>query len=320
MSIVTTDNTQAFPEQAAAARARAEQAAQAAGLVVTLDDILRFVPGNRIILRGRLANSPAVFRLPLNPESHKHIAREWAELTRSYAYMATGPNRVAKPLCFDETSGLMAMSLIDGMPLMRHLWSLDTKQRNAPYAHAGAWLSAYTAPSQTTRPANSRHWLRRAKEAAAQQPHPALAEIEQRIFRNMRHLAKRIEPQEWRVAITHGDFHPNNLILSGDVLTGIDTGGSSIAPIYKDIARSLTHMARRGLYFGPKRHFGMDALAFDAMADAMHLNETERTLFLPYLICFETLFRVEHPDMPSHRVQHAIDMAQNLLRDLRQIT
>lgn len=319
MSIVTTDNTRAFPELAAAALAQARQAAHSAGLQATLDTILRFVPDTRVIVQGTLNDTPAVFRLPLSPEAHKQIAKEWAELTRTHPYMSSGPNRVAQPLHFSADTGLMVISRITGTPLMKHLWSLDMADRAPAFARAGGWLAAYTGPSQSTRPANTRHWLTRARDACATQPHSELTDLEHRVFRQMRALSKRIADSEWRVAIPHGDFHPNNLILHGDTLTGIDTGGSSTAPITKDMARALTHMARRGLFFGETRRFGMDAQAFDALADAMALSDTERHLHLPYLICFETLFRVEHPDMPDARVQHAVEMARSLLHDLRQI-
>lgn len=320
MSIVTTDNTQAFPELAAAALAQAETAARDAGLQVTLDTILRFVPGNRLIVQGTLSDAPAVFRLPLSTPAHKQITKEWAELTRTHPYMSTGPHRVAEPLHFSPDTGLMVIRHAPGTPLMKHLWSLDMADRAATFARAGDWLAAYTGPSQSTRPANTRHWLTRARDACATQPHPDLMDLEQRLFRQMRRLSKLIGDGDWRVAIPHGDFHPNNLILHGDTLTGIDTGGSSTAPITKDMARALTHMARRGLFFGENRRFGMDAQAFDTLSNALSLSEPERHLHLPYLICFETLFRVEHPDMPAPRIDYARDMAKSLLHDLRQIS
>ncbi|MBA85871.1 MAG: hypothetical protein CML69_14215 [Rhodobacteraceae bacterium] len=320
MSIVTTNNAKAFPQEAAAASLLVEQAASAAGLQAQITQLFRFVPDNRIILRGTLAQQDAVFRMPLSAASRKQITREWAELNRTHPYMSRGPCQVACPLHFDEVSGLMVISHIPGTPLMKHLWTLNPEDRAPVYAHAGDWLAAYTQPSQSTRQANVRHWLIRARDAAAKQPHPALAEVETRVFRKMRHLSRQIGGHDWRVSIPHGDFHPNNLILNGQILTGIDTGGSSVAPIYKDMARSLTHMARRGLFFGQARKFGVDALAFDALAKAMQLTAPEQELYLPYLICFETLFRVEHPQMPQHRVEHGREMAKSLLRDLRQIT
>jgi len=131
-----------------------------------------------------------------------------------------------------------------------------------------------------------------------------------------RHLR---EYDTWRSAIGHGDFHPNNLIAAPNRLTGIDLGGSNRSPIYKDMARFLTHMARRGMAPSGHHRFGVDAAAYDAFVQAFDLDEAEATLFLPYLICFETLIRVEHPDMPAARIEHGVSLAQNLSQDLRQI-
>ncbi len=320
MSIVTTDNTKAFPTESAQAQARTRTAAKAAGLSADFTQVLRFVPGNRIIIHGTLHGQDAVFRVPLSAASHKQVTKEWTELCRSHTYMTGDTNRVATPLHFSEDTGLMVISFVPGTPLMKHLWSLDQDLRAETFARAGAWLPAYMAPSLSNQPANTRHWLRRAKTAMESQPHAELSEIETRIFRQMRHLSKQIGDTDWRVSIPHGDFHPNNLILSGTTLTGIDTGGSSVAPITKDMARALTHMARRGLTLSDQTKFGVDARAYDALADALSLTKTERSLHLPYKSCFEPLFRVEHPDMPKRRVTLALNMARALLKDLRQIT
>jgi len=64
----------------------------------------------------------------------------------------------------------------------------------------------------------------------------------------------------------------------------------------------------------------MDAAAYEALARKMNLPDVFWDTHLPFMLCFETLFRVEHPDMPENRVEHARDMATGLLRDLRQIT
>lgn len=318
MSVVTTSNLKLYPAQAAAARDQALQMAQ--GLDVTPGETLRFVPGKRIVLQARWNGREVVLRAPLAADAIAPMAKEWAELTRVHAYMSEGPNQVVAPLHFDQETGLTIISFVPGNPLMSHLRALPRDMRAPVYGRAGGWLQTYLAPTLTTRPANTKRWLQKAKEAMARQPHPQLQELERRVFRQMRHLSKQIGDAEWPVAITHSDFHPNNLIANADTLTGIDCGGSGMAPVAKDLARSLTHMARRGVMFGKKRRFGMDAAAFDALEAAMDLPPQTWALHLPFMLCFETLFRVEHPQMPADRVEYAYDMTRGLLRDLRQIT
>ena len=320
MNVVSTDNTKLYPAEAKIARDFALRAAEQAGLEIAAGETLRFVPDSRIILRATLAKREVVLRIPLSAKGLKPMTREWTELTRAHAYMSDGPYQVVQPVHFDPESGLTVISFVEGTPLMTYLRKLDKSLRATPYAEAGAWLQRYISPTLTERPANPRHWLQKAKSAMESQPHARLRDVEGRIFRQMRHLSKRIADHDWQVAITHGDFHPNNLILADDALIGIDTGGSAVAPVAKDLARSLTHMARRGLMFGKTRTFGMDAAAYEALSRKMDLPDVFWDTHLPFMLCFETLFRVEHPDMPENRVEHARDMATGLLRDLRQIT
>jgi len=62
-----------------------------------------------------------------------------------------------------------------------------------------------------------------------------------RVLRRMKALAVVLQSRKkaGRTAIGHGDFHPNNLIVSDTGVRGIDLGGSSRIPIYKDYGRFL---------------------------------------------------------------------------------
>jgi aminoglycoside phosphotransferase (APT) family kinase protein len=320
MSVVTSSNIMLYPAQAVAAHEHALELASTAGLQVTDGETLRFVPDMRIIVRATLEGRDVVLRAPLSEAGQEPMAKEWAELKRTHAYMSEGPNQVVEPIYFDEETGLTVIAFVPGRPLMSHLSRLPRETRAQTYALAGTWLEAYLAPTLTMQPANTRRWLRRAKEAMATQPHEKLREVEQRVFRKMRHLSEQIGTEPWPVAITHSDFHPNNLILTEQGLTGIDCGGSGRAPVAKDLARSLTHMARRGILFGKERHFGVDAAAFHALQSHMDFAPEMWTRHLPFMLCFETLIRVEHPEMPADRVDHAFNMTRGLLRGLRKIT
>lgn len=320
MSIVTTSNIDLYPSEAKAARNHALNAAKTAGLQIDPGETLRFVPDSRIVLRASMLGKDVVLRAPLSDTGLKPMAREWTELTRVHAYMSEGPNQVVEPLHFDPDTGLTVIAFVPGTALMSHLRSLTKDMRAPTYAKAGAWLQSYIEPTLTARPANTRRWLNKARDALAKQPHEKLQEIESRIFRQMRLLSRQIGEEQWPVAITHSDFHPNNLILNEESLIGIDCGGSGMAPVAKDLARSLTHMARRGVMFGKARRFGMDAAAYGALQSSMDLPKEMWTRHLPFMLCFETLIRVEHPQMPADRVDHAYEMTRALLRDLRKIT
>lgn len=320
MTILDKDNIALHPDQALAALTRLDALIARDVPDASVDQALRLVPGKRAVFRGHMAGRKAVFRLPLDNASRESFADEWKEITRAWGHMSGGCNRVAEPLHFDPHSGLTILAHVPGTPLLAHLWTLDANRRLPLLARAADWLHAYMAPTITSRGINRRPWRRWAAAAAEKQPHPELADIETRILQKMHKLSRQMGDPDWRVAIPHGDFHLNNLILDGDTLTGIDTGGSNHAPIYKDMARALTHTARRGMLPSGGRRFGVDASALDAFASAFALSDREANAFLPYMIIYETLIRVEHPQMSSDRVAHALAMSEALFEDLRQIT
>lgn len=285
-----------------------------------LEQMLRLVPDLRGIWAGRFQSQPAIFRLALSAKEIEGFASEWAELQRAHSYMADGPERVAAPLALGCGGQVMVLQQAAGTPLLDHLWSLEAEARVPWFAKAAGWNCHFCTPTQAHTPVNRGPWRNWAEAALARQTHAPLIEVETRVLQKMKKLSRLLRDHEmWRTAIGHGDFHPNNLIAAPDHLTGIDLGGSNRTPVYKDMARFLTHMARRGMFASDRHRFGVDALAYQAFVQAFDLDEAEATLFLPYLICFETLIRVEHPAMPSARVEHGVLLAERLLEDLRQI-
>ncbi|RKF15235.1 hypothetical protein D6850_10395 [Roseovarius spongiae] len=279
-------------------------------------EIIRHVPAKRVIFRAMFRETRAVVRLSLRPDGGA-TAAEWDEMQRLWPHMAEGRFRIARPLHACPGHGVIIVEDVRGVPLLEHLRSLAPPAR-PPWLHAAAdWLRASTAMSESWRPAAPEGWLRRAESAAEQQPFAQIAAHEAGILAEMQRLAARMDATQWRVAITHGDFHPNNLIAEGDRLTGIDTGGSHRLPIYKDMARFLMHLGRRRINLGGPRRFGVSRAGLDAFAAAFALAPVERELFLPFMLGFEALIRVESSVLPQSRIVRAEKMAQELLEDLR---
>ena len=282
---------------------------------------LRIVPGKRAIFLGEHEGEKCVFRLALGPKQRKSFAAEWAELTRLWAYMGNPPNTVARPIRFDPDPGLLVMSHLPGKPLLSYMQhKARTEDHPALIARAAEWLHAYTSPTMEAGALNAPRWRKLARRAAESQPIPALAEIERRIVRQLRLLSKMNPSEECRTAILHNDFHLNNLIHFRGTLSGIDCGRSGRAPLVKDIARALTHMARHGMLPSGERHFGVDRAALETFSEAFDLTEKELTYHLPLLIGFEALMRVEHEEIGETRIAPAIEMEKSLLRDLRRLT
>ncbi|MBU2981101.1 phosphotransferase [Lentibacter algarum] len=318
MNEIDQNNIQLYPHEARAAHDRLEAALT--GRDATVDTALRLVPRKHAVFKGTLDGDPVVFRLALNDAAKALAQKEWNELSRAWAYMSEPPLTVSKPLEFGPDVGLTVTSFALGKGLLHHLWSLESPARIAPMNLAADWLHKFTENSIEAREPNRRPWRNWAEAAVAKQPHEVLQKIEGRVFQKMKKLYRQINLPEWRVALAHGDFHLNNLHFDGRTVTGIDLGATNHAPLYKDIARALVHMSRRGMLPSGARRFGVDAAAFNYYVEKFTLSEQEINGFLPYFICFETLIKVEHPDMPKQRIEHAVAMSEALFADMKQIT
>lgn len=280
-----------------------------------LSEVLRIVPGKRAVMAGLLGRRAVVFRI-FAADQGEMASREWREMTRIWPLMNSGAYRVAEPLLHLPDHGILAIEQISGAPLLEHLWHSETESRAQHLRPAAEWLRHYTEGSESWRAGNAAGWLARAERASATQPFARLRAIEIDILDELRRLAKALEDAEWRVAICHGDFHPNNLILAGDRLTGIDIGGSARIPVCKDIARFLVHMGRRGMIPSGQRHLGVDRLGIEAFTEAFGLTSVERRFWLPFFIGCEALIRVESKGLKQSRIARAEEMYAALRDDL----
>lgn len=321
MNILEQDSLERYPDQALVALERLEFGLKSdpAAKPTEVHQAIRIVPNKRALFLGEFGGVKSVFRIPLSDDARDIAANEWAESTRAHDIMPRGPYNVAKPLYFNENSGISAIKYIAGEPLLTHMWSLPVAARPPLITQSAQWLRTYTETTETYRPINGRPWRNWATKAIARQPHKQLQKIEARIMQKMHKLSRNLVDAEWRVALGHGDFHCNNLIYSDTGLTGIDLGGTNHAPVYKDIARCLTHMARRGMVPSGERHFGVDRAAFAAFADTFNMSGLECNGFMPFMIAYDTLIKVEHPQMPNARIRHAVEMSEALFEDLRNV-
>lgn len=282
-----------------------------------MDELLRLVPGKRAVLSGTWQGRRVVFRMFLQPDSPAP-AREWQEMTRVWPQMSTPPCCIAEPLHYASDHQMLVIGFAQGTPLMQHIWQSDVTDRTQYLPAAARWLRAYAQGSGGQVRARAGVWFERAERAAAKQPHKKLAKLEAKVLTQLRRLMPACD-QPWRNAITHGDFHPNNLLLDGTCLTGVDVGGSAAIPIYKDMARFLMHMGRRGLIPSGQDRFGVDAKGIDAFAAAFDMTPHERDLVLPFMLGCEALLRVEHAGIKRGRVKRAIAMTEKLHADLTQL-
>ncbi len=278
--------------------------------------LIRHVKGKRAVFHAEFEGQDAVVRLCMTPEDGS-AAREWDEMQRLWLYMCEGRMRIARPLFACPAHGIVVIAAVPGAPLLEHLYTLDPVDRAPCLPAAADWLRQCTAMSEGWRVASVKGWLRRARAASEKQVWDTLARHEAGILTEMERLAEQIENAQWRTAISHGDFHPNNLITKGKLLTGIDIGGSHRMPIYKDMARFLMHLGRRRVDMGGPLVYGVNRAGFEAFCAAFRLESAEREVFLPFMLGFEALIRVESTALPKSRITRAEKAYGDLLADLR---
>jgi hypothetical protein len=281
--------------------------------------LIRHIPGKRAIFHGTLNGADVVFRMHFKPQDGA-AQLEWAEMLRLWPYMAEGDLRIAKPIHANTDAGLIVQDRIFGTPMLEHFRAIDSDAR-APYlGAAAAWLRQSTRMSEGWRLPNPHGWIKRAAQASENQPFSKLRALEDQILEQMRRLAPAVQAQTWRTAISHGDFHPNNLIVDGPRLTGIDLGGSKGLPLTKDMARFLMHMGRRRVKLPGPLAFGVSRAGLDAFGAEFDLSAHERDIVLPFFLAFEALIRVENTGLAPSRIRRAEKMYQSLLPDLEAIS
>ncbi|MEQ9259938.1 MAG: phosphotransferase [Roseovarius sp.] len=297
---------------------KAAQGREPALAAAQLTGALRMVPGKRALMEGSFAGRRAVFRFYLDAPA-KHATRDWAELERTRPYMTEGDLQAHEGLYTSPEIGLVITSFAEGQPLMERIWQAVKPARPAMMPPAARWLRKYTRPTEATAPARLEGWLDRAARRAARQPFEALRPVEAAILAELHRIAAPMAGKPWRMAVCHGDFHPNNLLADGPRLTAIDIGGSAKLPIYKDMARFLAHMGRRGLDLSGSSRFGADMAGIEAFAEAFALDETERGIWLPFMLGIEALMRVEAEFFRKSRLRRSKAFYEALLADLQAI-
>ncbi|MEM7731690.1 MAG: phosphotransferase [Pseudomonadota bacterium] len=307
-------------EAIAALMARVQNAsARAPDLAdLDLDEVLRFIEGKRAIFTGTYKDIPAIARFYVE-EPRAYVRRDWAELQRVRPYMTDPPYRVNEPLFHLPELGLLVVRRDKGQPMLEKLWQTDPMDRAEMMPPAVHWLRRYTRPMERHGPMRAASWLAKAEKRLRKQGSARLRPLLIDLNMILHKLVPAMDGQTWRVTISHGDFHPNNLLVCDGVVTGIDTGGSAKLPIYKDMARFLTHMGRRGMHPTGAARFGVDAGTFDLFADVFDLDAPEREVWLPFMIGIEAMLKLETNTLSRGRLRRAESFYEALLADLQQI-
>ncbi|WP_336097298.1 phosphotransferase [Roseovarius sp. CH_XMU1461] len=297
------------------ARLEAIAAADPVLAAVEFGEIIRNVPGRHAILHCKYNGVDAILRLATGSVDIG-LDQTWEEMNRLWPHLRDGRLTMAEPLYYNAAQGALIVSRAEGQPLFALARQMPGPEALPMLCEAAQWLRHATRDSEADRAARPGPWRARAAKAAAKQPFAGLRALEDEILVILEQLEKHISGQNWRVAIIHGDFHPDNLLRSAQHLSGIDFGGSHRLPIYKDMARFLMHLGRRGLLPSGARWMGVDAALAQAFKTSFELSPFEAEILLPFFLGVEALLRVENRNLPDRRIRAARRMYEELLSDL----
>ena len=280
----------------------------------TVTQILARSSGLRTVYQGLFRNQPAIFRHQSGPDAAKIIQTELAEINRVQGWMAEGDNRAINVLYVNPEIGLLILSQTTGLSL-RHAIKAKPEERLHLVQRAAEWLRAYSDPSRKSGPFPETRFTSRLPQIIDQK----LDRKYQGLWTEVRDAMAGFETGGACIlAQTHGDFHPSNIVIDQNYVTGFDLGGSHFMVLAKDVSRFLVALQISASRTQDELHFGVVKSEFDLFCDVLDFDDRHRKAYLPFLIGFDILHRGPHRNKASDdRIKRSVVLARNYLKDAK---
>jgi len=193
-----------------------------------------------------------IYKHQLRPITSEAVKRQFEVHKRVFDTFPKLPeHQVPEPICLDAETQSCLLSHIDGEPLADPMMRAmnDLPAQMDLLKRAGAWLDSFHRPHLDERrifqPKFTLRHLRefRASIESGQREVPAKPLILRGIA-HMETIAPQFEGQQTVSCLQHGDLHMRNLIVSDQMIGGIDFTKSGAAPVGHDIAKFLLDYTR----------------------------------------------------------------------------
>ncbi|MGX9355334.1 phosphotransferase [Roseobacteraceae bacterium S113] len=171
----------------------------------------------------------------------KHVPSGFAAALRAHRQAARvmigdRRNRMPRVLAWDAARAVILLEFAPGRTLRERL--LAGEDPVGLCARVGRWLGAYhSARPGDLVPFETRGPLRRVPEEA---PYMAQAYVRERA--TLAGMAEKLDGQPVARAVLHGDLHAGNLMIAGDVVTGLDVENTALHPAMRDAGQILAQM------------------------------------------------------------------------------
>lgn len=194
---------------------------------------------NSLVLRARTRATP----LPLAIKRLRGgRAREEAScLEQARRRLAGGRFSVPELLHVDEAQHLLVMEWIPAPCLRAQMFDLEVETLLDRIADAAAWLAHFHSAGVATRPLDTARWLPLLDDAfkrPASFPHDSIPAA----WRLLRRTAALLEGRPIALGFVHGDFKPENIIVTEARVIGLDISSQRIGPVLVDIVQFINHL------------------------------------------------------------------------------
>jgi hypothetical protein len=199
--------------------------------------------------RGSAYPTPVAIKLCLDPvtgQPSAEEARAYFHALRSVHHSMSGDPLFAstEPYALFEDLGVVVAEWVHGPTLSRLITGSPAMDARLAARKAGAWLARLHGSAEPSfRPLDTSELLAQLDTALAAQQRPPSGPALGRAVDALHQTARSVSetPVVW--TRVHGDFKPDNMLVSGGKLTGIDIDLRYPGPGLLDAAQFLNHLA-----------------------------------------------------------------------------
>ena len=232
--------------------------------------------------KGPAYPSPVAIKLCLDPASSQaspELARSYFRALSSVHESMQGHRHFAsaRPYALFEDLGLVVAEWVNGPTLSRVITASPPMDARLAVRKAGAWLARlHRSTNHSYRPLHTDEMLAQLDRAIAESQHAPSAGIFGRALDALHQTAPSVSgtPVVW--TLVHGDFKPDNMLVTGGKLTGIDMDLKYPGPGALDVAQFLNHLTL--LFWTPR---GVRRLSHSSQVSASFCRGYEQDGGLP---------------------------------------
>ncbi len=247
-------------------------------------DCLKAAPG-RAAFKARIGGQDLVLKLLTGPENAALTRTHARVLADSARRMGAGLNRVPGLIDAFPEHGLLLMDWVPGQNMSKGIFRADPGARAALLRRAAGWLDWFVADTRSEGRIATGFWQRellkyRTELSDTYQFSGISVVLVEFALAQIATLAD----QPVTRAFTHGDFKPDNLMVDGDVLWGIDLEQAGERALGVEIAYVQFELGHRPPDLQVDPAYGAALVDVAPFIERGLISDTEARAVLPFFM------------------------------------